>query len=131
MIIDSSAIIAILRREVDEELYADAIARTSTKRLSAATYVESSIVALQRGVPALRLLDGLIESEKIEIVAFSATHARLARAAYASYGRTFHRAGLNFGDCMSYALAKDLGEPLLYKGEDFAHTDIVSALPLR
>ncbi len=96
--------------------------------LSAVTCFETSMVLASRAGDALRLLDALIVRARIEIVSFDAEQASLARTAFLKYGKGRHAAALNFGDCAAYALAKSKGAPLLYKGVDFAKTDIVSAL---
>ena len=131
MIVDSSAMIAILLKETGYDLYAHAIARARTKRLGSPAYLECSAALLRLGISASHDVDALIERSGIEVVDFTAHQARIARRAYARYGKGRHEARLNFGDCMAYALAVDYGEPLLYKSDDFALTDVVSALPPR
>lgn len=130
MIVDSSALVAVLLQEPDAVVFSDALALVGPKRLSAASYVETSIVIDRRGDPvASRQVDNLIRRTGIKIEAVTAEQAVIARQANRDYGRrSGHPAKLNFGDCMSYALAKVLDEPLLFKGNDFGHTDIVSAL---
>ena len=128
--IDSSALVAILRNEVGALLFAESIGAETSAIMSAVSYLETSMViagaALDETVwPAL---DRLLSRAKIAVVAFDAEQASLARAAFLKYGKGRHPAGLNFGDCASYALAKSRRIPLLYKGADFAKTDIVSAL---
>jgi ribonuclease VapC len=129
MIIDTSALIAIFRAEPDAAHFAAAITRTNTRRLSAANYLETALVIDSSHDPvASRRLDEFISKASIEIVAVTADHARIARAAYRDYGKgSGHKAQLNFGDCFAYALAYDKGEPLLFKGDDFCHTDVRSA----
>jgi ribonuclease VapC len=131
MIVDSSAIIAILNDEPESETYAIALASASVARMSAATLVELSIVVDGRRDPVRSAwLDGFLSRSRIEIVDVTADHATFARDAHRSYGRgSGHRARLNFGDCFSYALAKATGEPLLFKGDDFGHTDLTPAVP--
>lgn len=130
MIVDTSALVAILRDEDDAETYANAIEQDGTRRLSAASYVEIGAVIDRAGdAVASRRVDELFTTAGIEIVAVTEAHARIARAAYRDFGKgSGHAAGLDFGDCFSYALAEATGEPLLFKGDDFAHTGIASAL---
>ena len=126
MIVDTSALIAILRAEPDAERYAQALDDATVARLSAASYVEvAAVVDSARDPVASRRLDSLLAAAGIELVAVTAEQAELARGAYRDFGKgSGHRAGLNFGDCFSYALAKHLDEPLLFKGADFGHTDV-------
>ena len=129
MIIDTSALIAILFNEVDADLYANALARSEHRLMSAANYLESGIVVdRQRGAAAGRQLDSLILRAEVKVESVTKEQADIARQAYLDFGKGAHPAGLNFGDCFSYALAKSLGLPLLFKGEDFALTDIESVL---
>lgn len=130
MIVDTSALIAILRDEDDAEAHANAIEQAGTRRLSAASYVEVGAVIDRAGdAVASRRVDELVATALIEIVAVTEAHARIARAAYRDFGKgSGHAAGLNVGDCFSYALAEASGERLLFKGDDFAHTGIASAL---
>jgi ribonuclease VapC len=130
MIIDSSALIAILRDEHDASTFADAIAAAGMRRLSAASYVETGAVIDRAGDPvASRRVDELLALAGIEIEGVTERQARLAREAYRDFGKgSGHPAKLNFGDCFSYALAKSSGEPLLYKGQDFGHTDVVAVV---
>ncbi len=128
--IDSSALIAILTLEPDGRLLLRALSYTRGRIISAMTLLETSIVMLRRsnGGDFWEPLDSLVSEAQIEIVPFDAEQARLAREAYLTYGKGRHPAALNFGDCAAYALAKSKGVPLLYKGADFAKTDIASAL---
>ena len=130
MIVDTSAVIAILAAEDDAAIYAHAIADASVRRLSAASYLECGIVLDQQRDPVIsRSLDELLAEAEFVIEPVTEHHARLARQAYADFGRgSGHRAGLNFGACLSYALALDTREPLLWKGDDFGHTGIASAV---
>ena len=130
MIVDSSALLAILRGEPEAMACAECIARASTRRISAANFLEVAIVIDGSRDPiASRRLDDLLREGAFQIEAVTEEHARIARAAYRDFGRgSGHRAKLNFGDCFSYALANTTGEPLLFKGEDFSHTDVRSAL---
>lgn len=128
MVIDSSALIAILRREPEEQTFRNAVKLASTRLLSASTRVETGIVALAlAGEAGLEQVDALLETLRVETVPLSADHARLAIDAFRHFGKGRHPAGLNFGDCFSYALAKATGEPLLFKGDDFSRTDIKRA----
>ena len=125
MVIDSSALIAILRREPEEQEFRNAVKLASTRLLSASTRVEIGIVALGlAGDGGLKEADVLLDTLRVETVPLSADHARLAIDAFWHFGKGRHPAGLNFGDCFSYALAKATGEPLLFKGDDFSRTDI-------
>ena len=129
MVIDSSALIAILRREPEEQAFRSAIKLASTRLLSASTRVETGIVALGlAGEVGLEQVDALLDTLRVETVPLSADHARLAIDAFRHFGKGRHPAGLNFGDCFSYALAKATGEPLLFKGDDFSQTDIRRAV---
>lgn len=130
MIVDTSAIIAILNLEDDAAVYAHTIADANVRRLSAASYLECGIVLdTQRDPVVSRSLDELLAEADFVFEPVTEHQARLARQAYADFGRgSGHRAGLNFGDCLTYALALDTREPLLWKGDDFGHTGIGSAL---
>lgn len=130
MIIDTSAIMAIINDEPEADVFATLLAGSAVTRISAATLVETSIV-IDRSLPpgTHERLDALLDGSAIEVEAVTAEHAHLARTAHRRYGRgSGHAARLNLGDCFSYALAKATGEPLLYKGDHFAHADIRSAL---
>lgn len=130
MIIDTSALVAILKGEHDARDYAAALAQPGDKLISAATMVEVAIVIDAQKDPILsRRLDELIALTGIKIEAMTSEHAALARAAYRDFGRgSGHPANLNFGDCFAYALAKARRQRLLFKGDDFSQTDMVSAL---
>lgn len=129
MIIDTSALIAILRDEADALSMARAIERSAQCRMSAANYFEAAVVIDAGGDPvASRRFDDLISSAQISIEPVTERQAEIARAAYRDFGKgSKHRARLDFGDCFAYALAKDKGEPLLFKGADFSHTDVRAA----
>jgi ribonuclease VapC len=130
IVVDSSALIAILDKEPDAALYAEAIAEADTPLISAATLLELHIVMLNRhGARAAQIVDRLIQNAALQIEDFTAQHVALAREAYDRYGKGGNVAGLNYGDCFSYALAKATGLPLLFKGQDFSKTDLVAALP--
>jgi ribonuclease VapC len=126
LILDSSVVIAILRAEPDAERFAIAIEQARSVRISAATYVEIGAVMDQERDPVLsRRVDDLLDIAGTVIEPVSPERARIARAAYRDFGRgSGHPAKLNFGDCFAYALAKTAGEPLLFKGDDFGHTDV-------
>ncbi|MBS4046234.1 MAG: type II toxin-antitoxin system VapC family toxin [Alphaproteobacteria bacterium] len=127
MIIDSSVLIAILRTEPEASRFRTAMAESDdTLRLSAASYLETAIVVDGSRNPVLsRELDHLVDDAGLVIEPVTETQARIAREAYRDFGKgSGHPAQLNFGDCFAYALAKDLGEPLLFKGDDFRHTDV-------
>lgn len=129
MVLDTSAVIAILFDEPDAERFEAAIADAPGPVISAASLLECSIVVEARyGEEGGRELDLLLFKAQIGVAAVTAEQVELARTAYRRFGRSRHRAGLNFGDCFSYALAASRGAPLLYKGEDFARTDVFSAL---
>jgi ribonuclease VapC len=130
VIVDTSAIIAILKEEDDAAVYAQAIAAADVRRMSAAGYLECGIVLDSLRDPIIsRGLDELIQEAEVVVEPVTERQARLARQAYADFGQgSGHPAGLTFGDCLSYALALDLREPLLWKGNDFGHTGVQSAL---
>jgi ribonuclease VapC len=130
IVVDTSALTAILDREPDAASYTESIAETDSPLISAATLLELHIVMLNRhGGRAGQLVDRLIQDAGFQIEDFTAQHLELAREAYARYGKGRNSAGLNYGDCFSYALAKATGLPLLFKGSDFSKTDLVAALP--
>ena len=129
MILDSSALVAILFKEPDAERLAATIRDTDTTAIAAPTLLETAIVAEGRTLPGMaEKLDALMGAIRPEIVPFTAEHVSLARDAWRRFGKGRHKAGLNLGDCFSYALAKERGQPLLFKGEDFAATDIEPAI---
>lgn len=130
MIIDTSAIIAILRDEPEAPSHARAIADATRRRVSAVNFVKSAVVIDASGDPiATRRFDDFIQTAHISIEPVTEIQARIARDAYRDFGKgSGHPAKLNFGDCFAYALAKETDEPLLFKGDDFAHTDIVPVL---
>jgi ribonuclease VapC len=126
MIVDTSALIVILRDEPEARDFAIAIAEADRRRISAANYLETAIVIDGSRDPiASRRFDDLLREAEIGIEPVTAEQARVAREAYRDFGRgSGHAARLNFGDCFAYALAKTTGEPLLFKGDDFPHAGI-------
>lgn len=125
MVIDTSAIVAIFLDEPDAPAYGERIVDDPVRLVSAATLVEAAMVIESRfGDAGGAELDLWLHRTGAEIVAVSAEHADQARRAWRRYGKGRHPAGLNYGDCFSYALAKLTGEPLLFKGDDFSKTDI-------
>jgi ribonuclease VapC len=128
VILDSSAVVAILRAEPDAAVMARSIDRAKACGMSAVSYVEASIVIDSSRDPiASRRFDDFFHESGIVIEPVTLNQARIAREAYRDFGKGRHRAGLNFGDCFAYALAKEKGEKLLFKGNDFRLTDIESA----
>lgn len=130
MIVDTSALIAVMYEEAGHGEILTALETSDLNQISAATWTELMIVADRNLDPAdVGRLEQLIAELRIEIVDVGSRQAGLARQAYRDFGKGRHRAGLNFGDCFSYALAKDTGESLLCVGEDFRYTDLMPALP--
>ena len=129
MIVDTSAIIAIIKNEPEARAFAEAIEAAKVVRISAASYVESRIVAGRYRDPILTSrLEEILENPGLLIEPVTAEQATIAWEAYRDFGKgSGHPANLNFGDCFSYALARDKREPMLYKGDDFVHTDIRAA----
>ena len=128
MIVDSSAVLAILFGEPDARRHAAAITAAHPCRMSVANVLEASIAVERRGgETAAHELDALLELAEIELVPVTVEHLEAARRAWRRFGKGNHPAGLNFGDCFAYALARTTGEPLLFKGGDFAQTDIEPA----
>jgi ribonuclease VapC len=130
MIIDTSALVAILRAEPEAEICARAIESAAERRVSAVNFVEAAVVIDGSRDPiASRRFDDLLRAADVVIEPVTEIQARLARDAYRDFGKgSGHSAKLNFGDCFAYALAKTTGESLLFIGADFGHTDIVSAI---
>ncbi len=128
MIVDSSAIIAVLMREPERDRISRAIAASKVRRTSAGTLLEAAMVIEARaGDQGGTDLDAFIARLTVEVVPFTVEQVKFAREAFRRFGKGRHPAGLNLGDCFSYALAKATGEPLLFKGGDFAQTDIAVA----
>jgi ribonuclease VapC len=129
VIVDTSALLAVLFGEKDAENYARAISEADVCRISAATFVEVSVVVeSQTGDAGSRQWDSFLRAAGISIEPVTEEHAYAARQAWSDFGKGRHPAGLNFGDCFSYALAKVSGEPLLFKGQDFRRTGITAVL---
>lgn len=128
MVIDSSALLAILLAEPEGEALLRAIVADGTRPMSAGSVLEAGIVLQARkGDAGGQALDLMLAKLGIEVVTMTARQADLARRAFRLFGKGQGGAGLNFGDCIAYALARETGEPLLFKGDDFAKTDIVAA----
>lgn len=130
MVVDTSAVLAVLRDEPERRAFNEAIATAETRLMSVASFVELSIVVLSRhGEDGLRDLDLYLERAGIELVPVDPEQGRIARHAYGRFGKGRHPAGLNYGDCFSYALAVVRGQALLFKGEDFGRTDVAAWRP--
>jgi ribonuclease VapC len=129
LILDTSAVLAVLFAEPDAALYAKAISEAGSLRISAANFVEVSIVVeAQAGDGGVRQCDTFFRRAGITIEPVTEEQALLARQGFSDFGRGRHPAGLNFGDCFAYALSRSTGEPLLFKGKDFRRTDVQPAL---
>jgi ribonuclease VapC len=129
MVVDTSAIIAILLDEPERGEFAKVLESSPVRYMSTVSLVETSIVIETRfGAAGIRELDVLLKDAGLEAVTFDQEQALVAREAYRLFGKGRHPAALNFGDCCTYALASTLGEPILFKGDDFSQTDIASAI---
>ncbi|MFL5257733.1 MAG: type II toxin-antitoxin system VapC family toxin [Rhodopila sp.] len=129
MIIDTSAMLAVALREPDGRRYLKAILVAMPRRISVSNWLEATMVVDRRGnTQAVDWLEDLIQQAEIEVMPVSVSQGEIARRAWRTYGRGIHPARLNYGDCFAYALAKEAREPLLFKGNDFAQTDIEPAL---
>ena len=127
MVIETSALVAMLTDEPDAQRFEAAVEADPVRLMSTASYLEAAIVIEQRfGEPGGRELDLWLHRAGVDLVSVDAEQAEVARSAYRRFGKGRNRAGLNYGDCFAYALAKVSGEPLLYKGDDFANTDIAA-----
>ena len=125
MILDSSAIVAVLRAEPEAREFSRAISSAERCHISAANYLEAAVVIdSTKSAISSRRFDDFFRASRIAVEAVTPRQAEIARAAYRDFGKGRHKAGLNFGDCFAYALAKEMDEPLLFKGTDFAHTDV-------
>ena len=128
MILDSSVILAVMRQEPEASRFTRAIEQLQPCRISAVSYVEASIIIDRSDDPiALRRLEDFFRMSRTAVEPVTPKQAQIARQAYRDFGKGRHKAGLNFGDCFTYALAKDLDEPLLFKGADFRSTDVEAA----
>ncbi len=128
MIVDTSAIVAILYREPEAAAFVRLIHDADVCRISVASYVElSMVIESQLGPEGMRQAEAFLRRAGITIEAVTVDQGELARQAFLDFGKGRHKAGLNFGDCFSYALAKAMGEPLLFKGDDFSRTDVTVA----
>jgi ribonuclease VapC len=128
MIVDSSAIVAILRTEPEASTFLQIVESAKKCSISGVSYVEAAVVIDSGRDPvASRRFDDFFREAQITVEPVTLRQAQLAREAYRDFGKGRHRAGLNLGDCFAYALAKEANEPLLFKGDDFCHTDVKSA----
>lgn len=129
MVIDTSALLAILQDEPERRAFNEALEAADSRIMSVASFVETSIALESRhGAEALHYLDRFLQRAGVALAAVDQDQGMRARDAFRRFGKGRHPAGLNFGDCFAYALATELGEPLLYKGEDFSKTDAVPAV---
>ena len=129
MVIDTSALLAILQDEPERRAFNEAIEGAASRAVSVASWVEVSMVIETRtGAEGLRDLDLFVDRARIGIVPVDVEQGKAARRAFSRFGKGRHPAGLNYGDCFAYALARQLGEPLLFKGDDFGKTDVTAAL---
>jgi len=130
LIIDTSALLAVLLREPEAEKFARAMEESDVVRMSAANYVEAAIFIDRNGDEVRRaMLDSFLTEFGICLEPVTVEQARLARQAFLYFGKGRHKAGLNFGDCFTWALAKAFHEPVLFKGHDFIHTDLEASVP--
>lgn len=129
MVVDTSALLAILLDEPERRAFTEAIEAAASCSVSVATVLETTMVVQSRfGADGVEHLDQLLETAGFELVLVDAPQLRLARQAFSRYGKGRDPAGLNYGDCFAYALARSLDEPLLFKGDDFSRTDVVPAV---
>ena len=130
MIVDTSALIAILKNEPEAAAFSEAMEEAKVVRISAASYLESNIVVGKYKDPILTArLEEILENPGMQIEPVTAAQAKIAWEAYRDYGKgSGHPANLNFGDCFSYALAREKREPILFKGQDFVHTSLRAAV---
>jgi len=129
MVVDTSALLAIFLAEPERKQFLDVITQGDIRCISAANVLEAGIVLeARRGEAAGREFDLFLNQAKLEVVPVDSDQIDIARVAWRKYGRGRHPAGLNFGDCFAYALAKVMGEPILFKGDDFTHTDLSPAI---
>jgi ribonuclease VapC len=129
MVLDTSALLVLLLDEPEAEAFRAAVEDDTTRLVSAATLLETALVIeARKGEPGGRELDALVQKAEVVVVPVEADHVAEARRAYRRFGKGRHPAGLNFGDVFAYALARISGEPLLFKGDDFARTDVARVL---
>ena len=128
MVIDASALVAILNTEPEQASFLRLMARTSVKRMSPVNWFEAAIIVERGGPQASAGLEEFVRRSQIQIMPVESDHMMLALEAWRNFGKGRHAAALNLGDCFAYALAKYVREPLLFKGEDFRKTDITAAL---
>ena len=128
MVIDASALVAILRLEPEREVFSRVIARAPVRRMSPVNWLEAAIRAEHAGPHSVAALDTYVAAADISITPVDQFQMRIAHIAWRDFGKGHHPARLNLGDCFAYALAKQTGEPLLFKGGDFGRTDIISAV---
>ncbi len=129
IVIDTSAVVAVLQDEPERRTLTEAIERAERCVMSAVSYVEASmVIEARRGYDGVRDFDLLILKAGIDVAAVDAEQAKIARSAFRKFGKGRHAANLNFGDCFSYALAQALEAPLLFKGNDFSQTDVETAI---
>lgn len=129
MVIDTSAVLAILFAEPEAQEFIAAIEIDPVHLMSAPNVLEAMmVIEVRKGAPGVRELELMLHKANIDVVPFTKEHAVIAHQAWRKYGKSNHAAGLNLGDCFSYALAKSSGEPLLFKGNDFSQTDIQVAI---
>jgi ribonuclease VapC len=132
VIVDASALLAVLLDEPEAPDFAAALAAADSALMSVVNHLEVAIPIDRRDDVVLsQRFDAFVSFSGIALVPATAAQTRIARQAHAEYGKGRHRAGLNLGDCFAYALARETGLPLLFKGDDFVHTDIVSAMDVR
>jgi ribonuclease VapC len=130
MVIDTSALLAILQDEPERRAFNEAIEGDASRLLSVASFVEVSMVVESRyGAEGLRDLDQFLDLAGIDLVSVDIEQGKAARRAFSRFGKGRHPAGLNYGDCFAYALASVIGEPLLFKGDDFPKTDVTPVIP--
>ena len=126
MVVDTSALISVLQDEPERGKFNEAIEAAERRTMSTASFVETSMIIESRyGPDGVRALDLFLSKAEIELAPVNSDQAQIARNAFRHYGKGRHRAGLNFGDCFAYALARFLHEPLLFKGNDFSLTDVI------
>lgn len=129
MVVDTSALLAIFLAEPERKKFLDLIIQADTRYISAANVLETGIVLeVRRGEAAGREFDLFLHHARLDIVPTDSEQVEIARLAWRKFGKGRHRAGLNFGDCFAYALAKVTGEPILFKGHDFTHTDLAPVI---